>query len=144
MRSQPMVIGVGNPHRGDDAVGPAVVARIRGIQTAICHDCSNLIEMWDGQDDVTVVDAMVSGAPPGTVEHFDALARSLPTKRFSSTHVFDLATAVELARTLGRLPGSLNVYGIEVADMGMGSAMSPEVEDAIASVAAAIQAGRSS
>jgi hydrogenase maturation protease len=45
-----------------------------------------------------------------------------------STHRFGLAEAVETARALGLLPGSLRVFGIEGQDFGAGIGLSPAVE----------------
>lgn len=140
--SRPLVIGFGNRWRGDDAVGPLVAERLAraGHDTIeIEADGTLLIEAWAGRDWAVVVDAMASGAPPGTVRRFDgaeALAESLPRGSFrSSTHLIGLADAVELARALGRLPGRLTVFGIEGASYDYGAAPSKTVADAMAPMA---------
>ena len=50
-----------------------------------------------------------------------------------------VAEASELARALGRLPARTIVYGIEGSRFDTGSPLSPEVEAATQSVAAAIR-----
>lgn len=134
MSGDRLVIGVGSDHRGDDAVGLETVRRITCVETAEVSDCSDLIEHWDGRDEVVVVDAMVSGSDPGCVRRFDAIATALPQSGFASTHAFDLSAAVAISRALGRLPRSLIVYGIEAADTSPGSPLSPAVRDAMESV----------
>ena len=86
--------------------------------------------MLDGADEIVLVDAVSSGAPPGTVHSFDASAEPLPAVLFgaSSTHALGLAEAVELARSLGRLPGRVLVYGVEGGTFAYGKGLSPEVE----------------
>jgi hydrogenase maturation protease len=91
-----------------------------------------LLELWKGADDVILVDAVSSASVPGTVTSFDAVAAPLPAL-FSgcSSHSFGVAEAVELARTLDRLPRRLTVYGIEGGDFTHGTGLSPEVARAV-------------
>jgi hydrogenase maturation protease len=89
---------------------------------------TNLMEAWTGQDVVFLVDAVRSGATPGTVTRFDAVTDTVPTGYFHySTHAFSVAEAVELSRSLDLLPQSLIVYGIEGEDFGSGEGLSPAV-----------------
>lgn len=134
MRMNTLVIGVGNPDRGDDAVGLEAVRRIHGVDTAEVSDCSELIDLWDGRDEVIVIDAMISDARPGTIRRLDALSSPLPESAFTSTHAFDLGTAISMSRLLGRLPASLVVYGIEAGDVSPGAGITRPVEVALQSV----------
>lgn len=121
--------------RGDDGAGAAVVARLREDDIpayAFDGDGAELMEMWVGQEHVIIIDATLSEAPPGTVYKFEAAQGELPKNLFRhSTHQFGVAEAVEMARTLGRLPGRLTVYGVEGANFDLGAGFSPEVEDAV-------------
>jgi hydrogenase maturation protease len=135
-------IGVGNPFRSDDGTGSAVVRRIRGDIPADVRvleetgDGVELLEAWEGADRVILVDAVLSGAPPGTIHRFDARAERLPPWfSHTSTHSFGVAEAIELARTMGDLPPSLVVYGIEGLDFSAGTELSPEVAEAVPSAA---------
>jgi hydrogenase maturation protease len=138
-----LVIGIGHPDRGDDAAGRLVVERLTTDRTQLRSDCGDLIELWAGEDDVVVVDAMRSGRPGGTVTRLDAAATHLEAGQFSSSHSFGLAETVELARALGRLPARLLIYGIEGADFAVGSNPTIEVEAAAVKLAAEIEAGSS-
>lgn len=142
-----LVIGIGNPDRGDDAAGLAVARRVREATAAaiarpdvtvveLTGDQLALLDAWDGEKQVYVIDAVWSGATPGTVFRFDA-ARPLGV-RFAGrgTHTFSLADVVELARALGRLPARLTGYGIEGAAFGFGAGLSPPVAAAAEAVAA--------
>lgn len=136
-----LVIGVGNPDRGDDAAGLMVTRGLTQVRTKEVSDCSELIDLWDGEKDVVVVDAMRSRSAPGTVARFDAIRDTLPSKAFTSTHVFGVTETVELARALGRLPDRLVVYGIEASNLGHGHETTAAVRDAVAAVIEAIEAG---
>jgi hydrogenase maturation protease len=138
-----LVIGVGNPDRGDDGSGPAVAALVPGA-IAVGGELADLLDAWSGHEDVVVVDAMVSGRPPGTVVYLDAVAHGLPSGFSSaSSHALGLADAVELARALGRLPLRLTIIGIEVESCALGERLSARVAAAVESVAMALGAGAS-
>lgn len=135
-------IGVGNPFRGDDGAGIAVVRRLRaqvppGVKVLEeTGDGAELLEAWKGADCVILVDAVQSGAPPATIHRLDARTETLPVWfSHSSTHLFGVAEAIELARVMGDLPAQLVVYGIEGLDFSAGTALSPEVADVVPAAA---------
>jgi hydrogenase maturation protease len=141
------VLGVGNPDRGDDAAGRAVVQRLRAAPPAgvdvIEHDgeATGLFAEIDGAAAVFAIDACASGARPGAIHRFDASAAPLPDVSFSlSTHGFGLAHTIELARALGRLPPRCVVYAIEGASFEAGAPLSPAVAAAVADVARRVSA----
>jgi hydrogenase maturation protease len=130
-----LVVGVGNADRGDDAAGLIAARRLGGIELE--GDPSALIDLFEGVDEAAVIDAVRSGAEPGTVHRIavgDAPVAALP--RGASTHLIGLAEALELARVLGRLPPRTTVYGIEGGRFGLGDAVSPPVAAAIDRVVA--------
>src|ERR1035438_6156854 len=136
-----VVIGVGNEYRSDDRAGIAVARRLRALFPAdvtILEESGEgtaLMETWQGAAWVTLVDAVRSGASPGTIHRLDARAAPLPMGFFHySTHAFSVAEAVELARSLDQLPAHLVVYGIEGANFAAGTELSPEVERAVEAV----------
>ena len=128
---RPLVVGVGNSLRRDDGAGPHVaraLARLGWETRELPGDGAELLDLFDGRDAVVVVDALASGAAPGTVTRIDAAQTPLPPGRFrGSSHLFGLAEAVETARALGRLPESLVVYGIEGADFAFGEGLTDAV-----------------
>jgi hydrogenase maturation protease len=133
-----VVIGVGNEFRGDDAAGLVVARRLRERaerQTVVlaCEaDPAGLVEAWDGAALAIVVDTVVSGRQPGTVQRFDVSAEPLPARLVgSSTHALGVAEAIELARALHRLPPRTIVYGIEGSSFSTGAPLHPTVERAI-------------
>jgi hydrogenase maturation protease len=148
-----VIIGVGNEYRSDDGAGIAVARRLRTllpIGVKIMEESGEgaaLIQAWQGPAWAIVVDAVRSGAPPGTIHRLDARTAPVPTGFFHySTHAFSVAEAVELARSLGQLPPHLIVYGIEgenfAAGMGLTSSVEQAVEAVIEQVAAEVRAAQ--
>jgi hydrogenase maturation protease len=144
-RRRVVVVGVGNAYRGDDGVGLAAAGRVRGrvadtVDVLVCEaEPSRLIEAWEGADAAVVVDAVSSGAAPGTLHRHDASVEALPSRAFrSSTHAFGLGEAIELARALGTLPARVVVLGVEGGDFTAGRGLSPPVAAAVERVAEAV------
>jgi len=129
------VIGCGNTDRGDDCVGILVARRLRELGLdAIEHsgDGFALLELWQGCDDIVLVDAMVSGEAPGTVSVWNPLSRPVRAQDYRcSTHVFGPAEAIEIGRALGRLPRRIRIYGIEAREFELGSEANAEVLEAV-------------
>lgn len=140
--SRCIVLGVGNPDRGDDAAGRKVARLLHRMlpdDVEISeHDgeATDLLARFEGAAAAFLIDACASGASAGTVRRFDVVAAPLPQRVFGvSTHGFGLAEAIELARALGRLPSCCIVYAIEGGSFEAGAPLSPPVEAAVAEVA---------
>jgi hydrogenase maturation protease len=141
-----LVIGCGNRDRGDDGAGLMVAERLRelGVNVEVCTGESlALIEAWSRADDVILVDAVVTGARPGTVWLWDAQTAQVRGSLTTSTHGFGVAEAIKLARILDRLPKRLRVFGIEGLRFDVGGEVSPEVMRTVVELAQQI-AGESS
>lgn len=139
-----MILGVGNEFRGDDAAGLEAARRLRSAMPQIriveCRgDLASAMDRWEGENAVIVIDAVASGAAVGTTHRVDARTQPLATQVFrGSTHAFGIAEVVELARTLGRLPQQLIVYGIEGDCFDPGAPIGPAVSDGIDRVVAQV------
>jgi hydrogenase maturation protease len=126
-----LVIGLGHPDRGDDAVGSAVAARAAlllppDVAVVQHQDPAGLIDVWSGPDLVVVSDAIRTGQPPGTVRVLHADEEPLRIGAGAGgTHEFGLAEAVELARALDRLPPRLVIVGVEAGQFEFGAPLSP-------------------
>jgi hydrogenase maturation protease len=142
-----IVLGLGNPDRGDDAAGRVVARRLRDtlpIDVVVAEHGGEATEVFteiDRADAVFVIDACVSGAPPGAIHRFDANAAPLPDFAFGlSTHGFGLGMAIELARTVGRLPPLCIVYAVEGGSFEPGAPLSAAVNAAIDEIARRLRA----
>lgn len=130
----PLVVGIGAPIRGDDAVGIEVARTVASWQMSdvdVVADAEpiHLVDLVAGHRTVVIADAVVSGAAPGEVTVFDRL----PAPGFapSSTHSLGVCQALELARVLGRLPSSLFLVGVEIDAAGFGAGLSEAVRAAV-------------
>jgi hydrogenase maturation protease len=138
-----LIIGCGNRQRGDDAAGILVAQRLRELGIAAetnLGESADLLSAWNGADHVIIIDAVVSGAPVGTVHTWDGHEPIASISSRASTHSLGVAEAIELARVLNRLPQRLEVYGVEVRRCDPGSDISPEVQQAVEELAQRIQA----
>ncbi|WDT75607.1 MAG: hydrogenase maturation protease [Candidatus Manganitrophus sp.] len=144
--SKIFIIGIGNDYRRDDAAGRIVAQRFKmraPPDVEIFEETGEgtaLLEAWRGAEDVFLIDAVQSGAPPGTLHPIDVWTQPLPASLFRhSTHAFGIAEAVELARVLHQLPPRLIIYGIEGERFDAGVGLSPAVEKAVAEVEARLR-----
>jgi hydrogenase maturation protease len=129
------IIASGNRDRGDDGAGIIVGERLRilGLPVEIqSGEAFALVESWKDAEDVLVIDAVVSDAPPGTVHVWDSceLPKLLVGSQASS-HGFGVAEAIQISRILGCLPRRLRIFAIEGRNFEVGAELSPEVSQAI-------------
>lgn len=114
------LIGIGAPF-GDDAVGLEVARQIAAQPPPECdvvvadRPGAGLIDLLEGMEAVILVDAVRSGAPPGTVHKLSFAQLARHGGHFVSSHELGVAASVQLARSLGRLPARGGLLGIEVA-----------------------------
>ena len=133
-----MVIGCGNRDRGDDRAGVMVAERLQKLgfdARILTAGAFDLIDAWHGADDVVVVDAVESGAAPGTVWVWDGRTEEIHGSLPVSTHGFGVAESIKLGRILDRLPKRLRVFGIEGRRFDVGGETSTEVVSAAEEVA---------
>jgi len=146
-----VVVGIGNALRGDDAAGLQVARGVRSLlepvrarlQIAVLEherEPLGLIDRWQGASATLLIDAICSGAQPGTTHRIDVSAAPIPAPlgSSSSTHAVGLGEAIELARALGRLPATTVLYGIEGASFDSGYALSSPVGAAVPTLAEAV------
>lgn len=140
-----LVVGIGNPDRGDDAVGPLVARRLIGrAPPDVCiiertGDTLALIEDWANHDAVILIDAAAPVVTPGSIHRIDLMKDELPADlSLASTHAFGVENAIGLARTLGLLPQSLVAYAVEATNFEPGAPLSPGVAAAVDEVVASV------
>jgi hydrogenase maturation protease len=140
MRTAPSIkiIGIGNPFRSDDGIGHQITNRLRKCKLPnvdIIEESGEgalLMERWNGEKYVIVVDAVSSGSTQGTIHRFDTRTDRVPSNTFYySSHTFGLAEAIELSQILGRLPEQMIVYGIECKKFDDGEGISKELRKSV-------------
>jgi hydrogenase maturation protease len=145
------VIAIGNPYRGDDAVGAAVVAAVGEL---LGHDPRvrfaeldgepvRMMQAWEGSSTVWIVDATSSERPPGSLHEVDAAGLRDADRAWRGVgggHALGLREAIDLADALGLLPDELRVLGIEGASFDHADGLSPAVSAAVPEAAALLVA----
>jgi hydrogenase maturation protease len=132
-----VVAGIGSEYRRDDGAGLAVAAQVAELVGGVTDlgaiaDPLDLLGLWDGADLAVVVDAVRSGAEPGTVRLVELDTASGPeplgeASRTTSTHGIGLTDVFRLAQAVGTAPGRVVVVGIEGSEFGQGTGLSRAV-----------------
>lgn len=140
------IIGVGNVFRQDDGAGIEVIKQLRKSVSQRYElvestgEGGELLEVLKTHRDVVIIDAVSSGGKPGTLHRFDVHTGQLPANlTFGSSHAFGVASAIEMARTMGWLPAKCELIGIEGKSFGFGGELTPAVELAISDLVRHLQ-----
>ena len=131
------IFGIGSPF-GDDRVGWLAVEELRGRFDSAEVDISahdrpglRLVTLMQGAAQVVLVDAVKSGAAPGSLHRLEGEAILKAVARYTSTHGFGLAEALQLAQRLGELPEKIVLWGVEAGSLAAGDDLSPAVREAL-------------
>lgn len=147
--SNTLILALGNPHRGDDGVGLAVLDALSSsdqfAQNATLVDGSrgDLLNILISQDfeRVIIIDAAQIGRSPGdwarfTLENIELGCVDYGTS--TTLHNAGLAEALALANALGLVIPEMVIYGVQPFKMGWKIGLSRPVEVAVLEVKAAI------
>ena len=155
MTPHTLILGIGNEWARDDGVGPEVVRRVqqswlaRGSNAtrevgfvAMARPDLSLLDLMAETDYLVIVDAVVSGAEPGTL-HWQlwkmGVAASRGVERASS-HGFGVEELLQMARALGKLPERVELWGIEIACTAPGRGLTPAVARAADALVSKLEA----
>lgn len=117
-----VVIGIGNPLRADDGLGHHVVEALRREMPEVeAVDASTydieIIEHLRGRSRAVIVDALLTGAEPGTIHRLRP--EEIGETGFRRTHGPNLPSVLRLASQLysDELPGEITIIGVEAEDV---------------------------
>ena len=140
MPKHTLILGVGNPLYGDDAIGVIAAQALQARDDLPPHvmvvdggtEGVGLIPLMEAYQRVIVVDAVPMDVLPGTIRRFmwDEVQPVL-NERVLSLHQSDLTDALVLAETLGCLPPEVVIFGVQPHNMGWDQLMSAAVEGAL-------------
>lgn len=131
-----VVLGLGNMLMTDDGIGLAALARLqdewfipRPVELVDGGTWGmNLLPIIESADRVLVLDAIDSGAEPGTLSVLrDAEVPRVLAQKLSP-HQIDLREVLALAALRGTLPAELVALGVQPAVVELGTDLSPAVE----------------
>jgi hydrogenase maturation protease len=141
-----LILGLGNPLRGDDGIGPRVIEEVarRGLPEGVSSldggtgglDLLNVLEEWER---VVIVDAADIGREPGQFVRFTPeQARFVETAEPHSLHHAGLGEVLALANVLGQNLPQMTIFGVQPARVGWGEGLSPAVEAALPALTDAV------
>ena len=135
-----VVIGLGQELRGDDAVGIEIVRRweleypekanLPDIQVEIAGLAGlDLLNLMEGMQAAILVDAVQSGAAPGSLHELGTEELASFEAGAGSAHGWGVAETLAMAEAVGNaLPGKLLLLAVEAEDMSLGAGLSPAVQ----------------
>ncbi len=145
---QTLILALGNPLRGDDGIGAAVLAALAahplppevtlleggtpGLELVLMlRDCERAI----------IIDAAEMGQAPGTWMRFTPESVRLKSRDLylrGTLHYAGLAEALSLGAAMNLLPPEIIIYGIQPEAIGWEPGLSATVAAAIPGVCAAL------
>lgn len=147
MSNETLILGLGNPLRGDDGLGPAVIAWLQehGLPTGVVAVDGGtagleLVLTLMGYQRALIVDAAEVGRAPGEWIRFtpdlqpvlDQAVGQLEEKGpLLSLHTAGLAEALALGAALGVLPEEVVIFGVQPARLDWSPGLSAEVQAAV-------------
>jgi hydrogenase maturation protease len=150
--NETLVLGLGNPLRGDDGLGPAVIRwlQARGLPsgvTAVDGGTSGLELVLTLAGDLQgrpyrralIVDAADLGRAPGEWVRFTPEQVRLRVHESAlSLHAAGLAEALALGEALGTLPREVVLFGVQPASVDWSPGLSTQAQVAVPVVADAV------
>ena len=140
-----LVLGLGNPLRGDDGVGAAALDSLRSSSLV-----PPWVHLWSAQDGdvlgpvlsehwrrIVVIDAADLGKAPGGWMRLGAGALAVLPGRASS-HRVSLVDALGIAQALGQAPDRLTIFAVQPLSIDWGSGLSEPLAQALAGLVEAV------
>ncbi len=135
-----IVIGIGNPNFKDDGVGLRVVEELekKGIKDTVKYLNIDLkvIDSMRGYKKAIIVDAMKTGAEPGTIVEFNGRT-TWKNVYASGTHSMSIFEVIRIGYEVfpEEMPDEVKIIGIEGEEvLSLGMELTPSVEKVIPEV----------
>jgi hydrogenase maturation protease len=138
------VAGFGSPH-GDDQAGWQVVTLLQrrpelSAQIVKITESTQLIDKLTGCRKLILVDGCRGGPQIGAITRLEWPDPRIRQYHNHSTHGIGLCNALQLAERLGRMPPSVEIFGVEIGRYRPLDEISAEVVQAVAELAEIISA----
>ncbi|MGE0823024.1 MAG: hydrogenase 3 maturation endopeptidase HyCI [Candidatus Binatia bacterium] len=128
LRGRVVIVGIGNPLRGDDGFGPALIAHIQGKVPMFCIDAGNAPENYIGRivreqpDTILLVDVAHLDLAPG---QYCILRPADIAKSGFSTH--DISSRMLIEFLENEVRANILLLGVQPQDVSLGEGMSAQV-----------------
>jgi len=137
LQGRVLILGIGNPLRGDDAAGPELIRRLSSsslptVKPMLLLDVGEVPENYLGKivkerpDTIVLVDAVDLGASPGTVR---VVGKDDIRAEFLSTHSVNLNMVAEYIEQ--ETSADVFVLGIQPETLGFGEEISEPVRESL-------------
>ena len=142
-RAPVLILGLGNTLLGDDGLGPALIEQMSQEQDE--DRLSDRIEFLDGgtqglallghlsgREAIIIVDALATGAPPGTTTILNVSeVFQMGANRADTSHEGNAGELLAVAKVLDELPDRVFVVGVEPQNVAIGYGLSEPVRKAL-------------
>jgi hydrogenase maturation protease len=143
-----VVLGVGNVIMGDEGLGVRCVERLEaagvlpaGVETVDGGTSTHeLLEALEDLALLVIVDAAVTGGPPGSLIRLEGDRIPSAFSNKMSPHQHGINDLLATLRFIGRAPGKVVLLGVMPARMELGLELSAEVEAALPALSAQVVA----
>ena len=135
-----VILGIGNPLRGDDGLGPALIGRLSGKVKAVCFDAGSAPENYAGKivkekpDTILIVDALHFGKKPG---EYELLKKDDIAKCGFTTH--DISPNMFIEYLEKETGANIIFLGVQPASLKMGEGLSEPVKQALNEIEKALK-----
>ncbi len=147
--NQTLVLALGNPLRGDDGIGVAILehvaenASLTSNITLCDGGCAGLESalLLEGYKRAIILDAAEIGCEPGAWRRLrfgQIMLQECDMHTIPSLHYAGLAEALTLGDALGILPSEILIYGVQPQKIGWSPGLSEPVRHAIPAICADI------
>jgi hydrogenase maturation protease len=134
-----LVLALGNVLCTDDGLGVAALALLArsytlGPEVRLADGGTlglSLLGLFDGVDDVVLVDAILADAPAGSLVQLEGDAVEPAARERLSVHQVGVADLLDALRLLGTVPKRLSLIGLVPERVELGLGRSPAVERAL-------------
>ena len=140
LQGKTVIVGIGNPLRGDDGFGPALIDRLRGTVGFVCIDAGSAPENFLGRiakeepDTVLLVDIAHLALNPGQyriLEPADILNCGLTTHDLSSRMLIEFLQKQTCAK--------IRMLGVQPHDVSLGETLSDRITETLDEIETLIQ-----
>lgn len=131
-KTKAVVVGMGNPLRGDDGLGPALVERLKGRVKALCLNVANTPENYTGKiiqedpENILIIDALHLGLKAGA---YAFLTKEDIIKCGFSTH--DISPHMFIKYLQDNTHADIYILGVQPKNISLGEEMSESVKKAL-------------
>ena len=143
-KNRKVVLGLGNTLNRDEGLGVFALEPLRarlagGVEIELLDGGvlgMSLLPLVESCSHLLVLDAVDTGAPPGTVTELSREEIPLFARIKLSLHQLGFQEVLEFASARGNLPERLGLVGAQPADISIGFGPSPGIEAVLPEIAA--------